>query len=150
MRILACGAWDPLHRGHVSLFQRAKMDYPHSSLFVMCPDSSIIELYKGRRELIPFKDRLAILDSIRYVDKVVPVHHGLLVSNGDRSIPTSADILAILIEKYEIDCIILDSAHGFLLTLFQHKGIKVVTFPRHPGVSSSEIYANLQSKGDIE
>lgn len=68
--VLIQGAFELLHSGHVRSFKRAKSfgDY----LIVAVNTPKLIEGYKSRKPLLPYKDKKLIIEAIRYVDKVVP------------------------------------------------------------------------------
>mgnify|MGYP003649315223 FL=1 len=61
------GVWDLFHRGHVELFKRAHSMYDKVVVGV-CSDE-VVKSYK-RNPIIPYEDRVEVLKSCRYVDKV--------------------------------------------------------------------------------
>jgi glycerol-3-phosphate cytidylyltransferase len=63
------GVYDLFHVGHLNLLKNAKGMCDKLIVGVTTDDLS---LYKGKKPLIPFEDRLEIVRSIRYVDSVVP------------------------------------------------------------------------------
>ncbi len=64
------GVFDMFHIGHLNVIRRAKemCDY----LIVGVSTDECVQDYKGKTPIIPFEHRKEILESIRYVDKVVP------------------------------------------------------------------------------
>ena len=64
------GAFDMFHIGHLNLLRNAKelCDY----LIVGVSTDELIESYKYKTPVIPFEERYAIIESVRYVDQVVP------------------------------------------------------------------------------
>lgn len=64
------GVYDMFHIGHLNLLRRAKekCDY----LIVGVSTDEIVKEYKHKIPVIPFSERSAIVEAIRYVDKVVP------------------------------------------------------------------------------
>ena len=64
------GVYDMFHIGHLNLLKRAKekCDY----LIVGVSTDEIVKEYKNKTPVIPFEERIAIVEAIRYVDKVVP------------------------------------------------------------------------------
>lgn len=64
------GVFDMFHIGHLNILKRAKehCDY----LIVGVSTDELCESYKKKRPIVPFEERKAIVEAIRYVDKVVP------------------------------------------------------------------------------
>ena len=64
------GVFDMFHIGHLNIFKRAKEQCEY--LIVGVSTDEVVETYKHKRPVIPFEERIAIVEAIRYVDKVVP------------------------------------------------------------------------------
>lgn len=64
------GVFDMFHIGHLNILRNAKAmcDY----LIVGVSTDELVQQYKGKTPIIRFEERMAIVDAIRYVDKVVP------------------------------------------------------------------------------
>lgn len=64
------GVFDMFHIGHLNILKRAKehCDY----LIVGVSTDELVENDKHKTPIIPFCDRCAIVEAIKYVDKVVP------------------------------------------------------------------------------
>lgn len=64
------GVYDMFHIGHLNLLKRAKerCDY----LIVGVSTDEVVQQYKHKTPVIPCAERMAIVEAIRYVDKVVP------------------------------------------------------------------------------
>jgi glycerol-3-phosphate cytidylyltransferase len=62
------GAFDPLHYGHIKLFERAKEQC--EVLYVIVSNDEYIRKHKGRPERVPLRERLKAVASVRYVDKL--------------------------------------------------------------------------------
>ena len=64
------GVFDMFHIGHLNILKRAKEQCEY--LIVGVSTDEGVETYKNKRPVIPFEERIAIVEAIRYVDKVVP------------------------------------------------------------------------------
>lgn len=64
------GAFDLFHIGHLNILKKAKdsCDY----LIVGVSTDELVQNYKSRKPVIPFEERKAIVEAIRYVDEVIP------------------------------------------------------------------------------
>jgi glycerol-3-phosphate cytidylyltransferase len=64
------GCFDIFHYGHLNILKRSKQmcDF----LIVGVSTDELIEKEKGNRPVIPFEERLRVIESISYVDKVIP------------------------------------------------------------------------------
>ena len=64
------GVFDMFHIGHLNILKMAKerCDF----LIVGVTTDELCEQRKGKKPIIPFDERVEIIKSIRYVDKVVP------------------------------------------------------------------------------
>ena len=64
------GTFDLFHIGHLNILKKSKemCDF----LIVGVSTDEVVQSYKHKVPVIPFKDRVEIIKSIRYVDQVVP------------------------------------------------------------------------------
>jgi len=69
-RMYTSGCFDIFHQGHLNILKKTKQlcDY----LIVGVSTDELIVESKGRPPLIPFEERISILESNRYVDEVIP------------------------------------------------------------------------------
>ena len=134
------GVFDMFHIGHLNIIKKAKeyCDY----LIVGVSTDELVRDYKGKTPIIPFKERYAIVEAIKYVDQVVPqttmdkmqawenLHFDVMFHGTDWK---GSDMYNKLIEQ------------------FKAVGVEVVFLPHTDGISStlrSEVLHKIQ--GDKE
>jgi glycerol-3-phosphate cytidylyltransferase len=64
------GVYDMFHIGHLNILRRAKEQCDF--LIVGVSTDELVQHDKHKTPIIPFADRCAIVEAIKYVDKVVP------------------------------------------------------------------------------
>ncbi|BEU05262.1 cytidyltransferase [Agarivorans sp. OAG1] len=64
------GVFDMFHIGHLNVLQRAKLECDYLIVGVTTDELSIQA--KGKKPIIPFQERLKIVESIKFVDEVAP------------------------------------------------------------------------------
>ncbi|MCL2096538.1 MAG: adenylyltransferase/cytidyltransferase family protein [Oscillospiraceae bacterium] len=64
------GAFDLFHIGHLNILRRAKEMCGY--LIVGVSTDELVREYKGKTPVIPYEERRAIVEAIKYVDEVVP------------------------------------------------------------------------------
>ncbi len=69
-RMFTSGCFDIFHQGHLNIMKKSKELCDH--LIVGVSTDEVIIHSKGRPPLIPFEERISILESNRYVDEVIP------------------------------------------------------------------------------
>lgn len=122
-RGITFGAFDPLHYGHVRLFQRAKEQC--EELIVCASTDEYIQVKKNREPAVPEMARAVALAAITYIDVV----DGQSIEKGKKE----------LIEKYQPDVIFVGSDWTPETFEGEGLGIPVVYLPRTEGTSSTDI-----------
>lgn len=64
------GVYDLFHIGHLNVLKRAKLECDY--LIVGVTTDELSESRKGKRPVIPFVERMEIVENIKFVDEVVP------------------------------------------------------------------------------
>jgi glycerol-3-phosphate cytidylyltransferase len=64
------GVFDMFHIGHLNILRRAKEQCEF--LIVGVSTDDVVKGYKNKIPIVPFEERILIVDSIKYVDKTVP------------------------------------------------------------------------------
>lgn len=121
------GVYDLFHIGHLNLFKNAKGMCDRLIVGVTVDE---LVLYKGKKALIPFEDRIEIVRSCKYVDAAIPQYDmdKLLACR-----KLGASILFVGDDWYGTDKWNAYEAE------FRNYGIKIVYFPYTKGVSSTII-----------
>lgn len=63
------GVFDLFHIGHLNILRKAKEQCEY--LIVGVSTDELVQIYKNKTPIIPFKERIKIVESINYVDAVV-------------------------------------------------------------------------------
>lgn len=133
------GAWDMFHIGHLNLIKRAKA---HCDFLIVGvnTDRRIIE-QKNRAPIFSYKERAAIVESCKYVDKVIP--------------QDDSDRLDTW-KKYHFNKLFAGSDWKNTPRWDKYKqqleplGVEIVFFPRTKGISSTKIRNIIQQISEKE
>ena len=131
-RILTYGTFDLLHYGHINLLRRAKAlgDY----LVVACSTDEF-NLGKGKKCYFSYEERKQLLESIRYVDLVIPEESWEQKANDVR--------------EYHIDTVVMGSDwEGSERFEYLRDICEVVYLPRTPEISTTQIKSDLGLMGE--
>jgi len=125
--VITYGTYDLLHLGHINLLRRAKElgDY----LIVGLSTDEFNEL-KHKQAYFSYEVRKEILESIKYVDKVIP--------------EKSWEQKALDIKKYNVDVFVIgDDWKGKFDNLKQH--CEVIYLPRTRDISTTKIKHDINN-----
>lgn len=132
------GVFDMFHIGHLNILKRAKEQCEY--LIVGVSTDELVEKYKNKSPIIPFKERCDIIEAIRYVDRVVPqITMDKLVAleelNFDVMFHGSDWKGTALYSEYE--------------RAFQEAGVDLIFLPHTEGTSSTELAKKLQKENSL-
>ena len=68
-KIITYGTFDLLHYGHINLLKRAKQEGDYNRYTYRTDEFNLI---KGKKSYFSYEERKKLLESIRYVDLVIP------------------------------------------------------------------------------
>jgi glycerol-3-phosphate cytidylyltransferase len=126
-RVLTYGTFDLLHHGHIRLLQRAKAlgDY-----LVVAVSTDEFNAGKGKKAYHDYALRKEVLESIRYVDLVIP----------ERTWDQKIDD----VKRYAIDVVVMgDDWAGSDRFDYLKDYCELVFLPRTEGVSTTDIKGDL-------
>ena len=122
------GVYDMFHIGHLNILERAKAQCDY--LIVGVSTDELVMREKSKTPVIPFNERVKIVEAIRYVDRVVPQFDKnkfaawekykfdkMFVGDDWKGTPTW--------ERFEED--------------FSAVGVEIVYLPHTDGISSTEL-----------
>lgn len=129
-RVITYGTFDLLHYGHINLLRRAKElgDY----LIVALSTDEFNWNEKGKRCYFSYEKRKAMLESIEFVDLVIP-EKGWDQKKED-------------IHRYSIDTFVMGDDWKGKFDFLKEEGADVVYLPRTPGVSTTQIKGDLATR----
>ncbi len=129
--VLTYGTFDLFHIGHLKLLKR--LSELGDELVVAVSTDEFNEL-KGKKTIIPYEQRAEIVESIKYVSKVIPEN------NWEQKVED--------IKKYSVD--IFSMGHDWEGKFDDLKEYcEVVYLPRTEGISSTELKSALNKISEI-
>ena len=126
------GVFDLFHVGHLNLLRNARSLCDKLIVGVTTDD---LVLYKNKKAIIPFSERMEIVRSIEYVDAVVAQED---MDKFELWEKLKYDVMFVGDDWYK------DEKWKILDQKFNEVGVKIVYFPYTKGISSSLINEILQ------
>ncbi len=134
-----CGSFDLFHIGHLNILKKAKQQCDY--LIVGLNSDETMLRCKNKLPIIPYSERKQILESIKYVDKVIKVEcHAKDTKADDWKYRISADIV------FSGDDHSSSPEWQELIKYKKIHGGKVVFFPYTKSTSSTLIRKVLEDK----
>ena len=136
-KVLASGVFDLLHLGHVRFLEQAKRaGGRNAKLVVIVARDRTVEKRKGSRPVVPENQRLALVESLRIVDKAILGHGNFDMAQVINE--TKPDIIALGYDSHRssIERTVRDYIEGTCLDI---KVLKMRHFSEDELDSSSKI-----------
>jgi len=125
--VITYGTFDMFHIGHLNLLKRTK---EYGDRLIVAVSSDEFNRLKGKKTLIPFKDRKEIVESVKYVDLVISEN------SWEQKIKD--------IQKYNVDMFIMgDDWKGEFDFLKSY--CDVLYLPRTKDISTTQLKEQLKS-----
>ena len=129
-RVITYGTYDLLHYGHINLLQRAKAlgDY----LIVALSTDEFNWKEKQKKSYFTYEQRKALVESIRYVDLVIPEE------SWEQNVTDA--------HEYHVDVFVIGDDWTGKFDFLKDEGVEVVYMPRTPEISTTQIKNDLNSR----
>ena len=132
-RVITYGTFDLLHYGHINLLRRAKKlgDY----LIVALSSDEFNSNDKHKKTYFTYEQRKQLLESIRYVDLVIPE------KNWEQK---RSDM-----HEYHIDTFVMGDDWKGKFDFLREEGVEVIYLPRTPEISSSQMKRDMHDTDEV-
>ena len=133
-RVITYGTYDLLHYGHINLLRRAKAlgDY----LIVVLSSDEFNWNEKHKKTYFTYEQRKQLLESIRYVDLVIP--------------ETNWQQKRTDVHEYHVDTFVMGDDWKGKFDFLKEEGVEVVYLPRTPEISSSQMKKDLHEADNVD
>ena len=129
-RVITYGTFDLLHYGHINLLRRAKAQGDY--LIVALSTDEFNWKEKQKRCYFSYEERKMLLESIRYVDLVIP--------------ESKWEQKRTDIHEYHVDTFVMGDDWEGKFDFLVEEGAEVIYLPRTPEISSTQIKSDLKNK----
>lgn len=130
--VLTYGTFDLFHKGHVNILRRAK---EVGDTLIVAVSTDEFNSLKGKKSYFSYEERKIIVESIKYVDKVIPEE------NWEQKV--------VDIKKYDVDVLVMgDDWKDSDKFNYLEDYVELKYLPRTEGISTSKIKQELNIKKD--
>ena len=129
-RVITYGTFDLLHYGHINLLRRAKAQGDY--LIVALSTDEFNWKEKQKRCYFSYEERKMLLESIRYVDLVIP--------------ESKWEQKRTDIHEYHVDTFVMGDDWEGKFDFLEEEGAEGIYLPRTPEISSTQIKSDLKNK----
>ncbi len=126
-RVITYGTFDLLHYGHINLLRRAKALGDYLIVVISTDEFNLNE--KGKNCYFSYEQRKKLVESIRYVDLVIPETCWKQKSSD--------------VQKYHVDTFVMGDDWNGKFDYLREEGVEVVYLPRTPEISTTKIKNDL-------
>ncbi|MBR1820086.1 MAG: glycerol-3-phosphate cytidylyltransferase [Clostridia bacterium] len=129
-RVITYGTFDLLHYGHINLLRRAKAlgDY----LIVALSTDEFNRVEKNKKCYFSYEERKLLLESIRYVDLVIPEENWAQKRTD--------------VHLFCVDTFVMGDDWEGKFDFLKEEGCEVVYLPRTPEISTTQIKKDLNNR----
>jgi len=126
-KVITYGTFDLIHYGHINLLKHAKQlgDY----LIVACSTDEFNLNAKDKKAYFSYEQRKSLLESVRYVDLVIPENSWEQKIND--------------IHEFKIDVFVIGDDWAGQFDYLRNEGCEVIYLPRTPEISTTQIISDL-------
>lgn len=126
-RVITYCTFDLLHYGHINLLKRAKEQGDYLIVAISTDEFNSDE--KGKKCYFSYEQRKMMVESIRYVDQVIP--------------ETGWEQKRTDVHKYDIDVFVIGDDWKGKFDFLAEEGVEVVYLSRTPEISTTQIKHDL-------
>jgi len=125
-KVITYGTFDLLHRGHINILRRAKELGDHLTVAISSDEFNKV---KNKTSFYSFEERKFLLESIKYVDEVIPEH------DWEQKIKD--------VQQRKIDIFVMGDDWKWKFD-FLEEHCKVQYFPRTEWISTTQLKSTLK------